>query len=45
MQQIKISSSNMLMDAIQMNYLIGNEVEESAVVSSSEDLDLEEDDG
>jgi hypothetical protein len=35
----------MLMNAIQMNHLIGNEAEESDVASTTEDLDVEEDDG
>jgi hypothetical protein len=45
MQQIKLQSCSMLIHGIQMNQLIGHEEEESGVATSSEDLEVEEDDG
>ena len=44
-RQIQLASNNLLMNAIQMNQLIGHNEEESAVATSSEDLEVEEDDG
>ena len=42
---MQIQSSNLLINAMQMNQLIGHEEEESEVASSAEDLEVEEDDG
>jgi hypothetical protein len=44
-QQIKLTSSNLLIQSIQINRLISNEMEDSEVAASSEELDVEEDDG
>jgi len=44
-QHLQLQASNILLSGIQINQLIGHSEGESEVASSSEDLEVEEDDG
>ncbi len=44
-KQVQLTASNLLMQSIQLNQLISHELGDSEVTTSSEDLDVEEDDG
>lgn len=44
-QVIRLNSQSLLLRGIQTNQLIGHATEDSEMCASSEDLDLEEDDG
>ena len=42
---MRLTANYSLLQSIQLNHLIGNELGDSEVATSSEDLEIEEDDG